>query len=81
MSVERNADKLHALLRQIVEARAAALLPLVDSIGTKPLRRDEREKLRTVLAGELVEKELDEQDEPTARGLVLEDVIDWLGHR
>jgi hypothetical protein len=76
-----NEDKVHDLLRQVVERRHADLLELVDVLDTRPLTDDEREELRGVIADELVEDELDAQDEPTPRGLLLEEVIDWLGHR
>jgi hypothetical protein len=69
-----------ALLRRIIERRKPGLSPLLNEIGRHRVSDDEREMLRGVVADELVEAGLRPNDEPTAYGLALEAVIDWLGH-
>lgn len=67
------------LVRQIAASRQPELLGLVDSIGVNRLTEDERESLRELVASELVDTGLSEDDDVTPHGLVLEGLIDWLG--
>jgi hypothetical protein len=73
--------QLHELLVELVGKHRPELLPLVKLIGLKPLSMEQREDLRSVVATELTESGLDINDEPTKRGLLLEELIDWLGDR
>lgn len=68
------------MLLEIVQLYRPDLLPLVESIERRLLTAEERETLREVVAKEFSEKELDTNYEPTARGLQLELLIDWLWH-
>jgi len=68
------------VLRRVVEKRDPALLTRLDSLADCPLTDDERESLRDLVADEFTERGLRNDDEPTAYGLVLESIIDWLGH-
>jgi hypothetical protein len=70
-------DRAKALLLEIVQRRDLSALFLIDRLGS--LSDDERETLRSVVADELVETGLGPDDEPNARGKVLEDLIDRLG--
>lgn len=67
------------LIRGIVAERRPDLVKLVDALPVDGLSDDLREVLRGIIADELVDKGLSEDDEPTPYGLVLEDLIDWLG--
>lgn len=69
------------LLRRVLEAQQPALLSLVDGMGERRLSDAEREVLRGEIATALVNEGLDLHDEPTAYGLDLEGIIDWLGHQ
>lgn len=62
-------------LREIVAARKPSMLPLVDRLGVVPLRIEEREELRDILADELCETGLDLNDEPNARGVLIDRII------
>jgi hypothetical protein len=44
------------------------------------LTNDQREELRQILTDELMETGLGDDDEPNERGLLLEELIDKLGH-
>ncbi len=69
-------------LRGVLATQRPDLLSMLEGIGKGARLPDgDREILREVVAAELVESELGPNDEPTPRGLMLEDVIDWLGHR
>jgi hypothetical protein len=67
-------------IREIVARRRPELVWLADQLGTYSLTSDEREDLRGVIAEELLEVGLDEQDQPTPKGLALERLIDLIGH-
>jgi hypothetical protein len=71
---------LQRLIREVVEVRAPEQLGVVDKLKSKPLDQDAREALREVLAEELVETGLQDDDEPNERGRLIEAAIDWLGH-
>jgi len=68
------------LLREVVSTHCPSLLPIVVSIGSADLTTDQREEIRNALAAELVQNGLGEDDEPNERGLLLERLIDLLGH-
>jgi hypothetical protein len=68
------------LLREILLRHRSPLSTMIDSIGIVPLTNEQREELRGVIADELVETGLGKDDEPNERGLLLERLIDRLGH-
>lgn len=70
-------DRVKALLLEIVQRRDPPAHFLLDRLGS--LSDHERETLRSLLADELVETGLGPDDEPNARGIELEDLIDRLG--
>jgi hypothetical protein len=63
------------LLERVIRSREPSLVPLLDRLGRLSLTEEEREDLRSVLADELCERGLDEEDEPTSYGRALDDVI------
>lgn len=67
-------------LREVISKQRLSLLPIIDSIGFIPLTTEQREELRVVLSDELVQTGLMENDEPNERGLLIENLIDRLGH-
>jgi hypothetical protein len=75
----RNNDERLALLREVVETHGRRSRSLVETIGTRLLTPEEREALRYLVSEELVRTGLGNDDEPNERGLLLEDLITWLG--
>lgn len=69
---------LAMILREVVAARSPALMHALDS-STK-LSGEDRESMRQALAAELAATGLAEDDEPNARGKLLEEIINRLGH-
>jgi hypothetical protein len=70
----------HARLAQIVERGEPPAMSLLPLLEQRQLTEDERERLRGIVADELVERGLDDEDEPNTYGLELERLIDALGH-
>lgn len=68
------------LLRKVLWKHRANLMVLVDALGSIPLSNEQREELREAIADELLETGLDKNDEPNEKGLLLEKLIDRLGH-
>lgn len=68
------------LLSDVVSKWRPELLPLLDVIGHVKLTLEQQEELRQVVAMELVDTGLSQDDEPNPRGLLLENLIDRLGH-
>ena len=79
-STRRDATSMR-ILRAVVTQRAPQHLVLVDALMDRPLTPEERELLREVVADEFIESGLGPDDEPNDRGLLLDDLIAWLGHR
>lgn len=67
-------------LREIVSRRIPSALDSVSDVGSSRLDAAAREMLRDCLIAELTECGLREDDEPTARGLEIEALIDMLGY-
>lgn len=63
------------LLARVVGSREPALVAFVQKLGQEPLKEEEREELRSVLADELCDRGLDDDDEPTVYGKALDDII------
>ena len=68
------------LIKEILSKHHPSLLPIMDSIGIVPISDEQREELRGAIADELLETALSKDDEPNKRGLLLEHLIDLLGH-
>ncbi len=69
------------LLHEAISKQQPHLLHLLNSLGRVPLSEEERTSLRLAVTGELCATGFEEHDEPNARGLRLEKLIDYLGHR
>jgi hypothetical protein len=67
-------------LRETLMNRAPEFLNLLDSPEDVRLSANQRDELRQIVTDEFCATGLRENDEPNARGLVLEDIIDRLGH-
>jgi hypothetical protein len=72
--------KLSALLSEVLWKRDPSLVGVVASLQDIQLTADQREELRQMVTDELMETGLRDDDEPNERGLLLEDLIDRLGH-
>jgi hypothetical protein len=79
MTLRRLSPSDEALLREVVAKHDPTLLSLIDYLGITEITEEEREKLRGLLASELCETGLAENDEPNQRGLLMDDLIDILG--
>ena len=69
------------LLREIISRRDGSALTLLDALWERRMTEDERERLRGLVADELVERGLEDDDEPTGYGLQLERLVDALGYQ
>ncbi len=74
-----SADR-RGLLTGLVGRRAPSLKGVLIRVGHQALADDEREALRDVVIAEFCEFGLGADDEPNEYGLLLEDLIDQLGH-
>jgi hypothetical protein len=63
------------LLVKIVTARDPALAAVVRKLDREPLSEKEREGLRSILADELCDRGLDDDDEPTSYGKALDGIL------
>ena len=72
--------KMSALLSEVLSKRNPSMMGIVASFQNVGLTDDQREELRQTLTDELIETGLREDDEPNERGLLLEELIDKLGH-
>ena len=72
--------KLSALLSEVVWKRNPDMIGIVASFQNVGLTETQREELRQTLTDELIDTGLRENDEPNERGLLLEELIDKLGH-
>lgn len=67
------------LLQEVILKHKPELTDLIAKIGIEPLTNEQREDIRITVATELSATGLDDNDEPNARGLLLEAIIDQLG--
>ncbi|HEX6903868.1 MAG TPA: hypothetical protein VF789_29425 [Thermoanaerobaculia bacterium] len=67
------------LLRAVISRREPRLLKIVETLEKAPLTDEQREMLREVLADELCESGLRDDDEPNELGTRLDDLIGRLG--
>jgi hypothetical protein len=72
--------KLSALLSEVLWKRDPSMIGIVASFQSAVLTNDQREELRQILTDELMDTGLGDDDEPNERGLLLEELIDKLGH-
>lgn len=77
-----NLLKLHEenIIRELLLQHKPSLLPILNSIGKEALTVEQRESLREVILDEFLQTGTEEDDEPNERGLMLEQLIDKLGH-
>ncbi len=68
------------LLSEVIWKHRPELIGVLGSLQDVKLTEDQREDLREVLTVEFAETGLSADDEPNARGLLLEDLIDRLGY-
>lgn len=80
MDSQQLSSTLKELLGGIILKHKPALMSVFELIGVQPLTEEQREALREIIAAELSESGLTENDEPNQRGLLIEELIDRLGH-
>lgn len=68
------------LLSEVIWKRHPELIGVLSSLQDGQLTEEQREELRQALTDEFTETGLRDDDEPNARGLLLEELIDRLGH-
>jgi len=68
-------ERDYELLAAVVQRWSPELDSLLPLLGRQRLSVTQREQLRGVLAKELIREGLDQDDEPTAYGLELDDLI------
>jgi hypothetical protein len=67
------------LLLTVVTKHLPELHPVVQEVGIKGLSADQRSALREAITSEFIETGLMPNDEPNARGLALEELLDEIG--
>lgn len=72
-------SKMAELLREVIWKRRPELTGALGSLQDVKLTEYQREDLRQMLTDEFIETGLCDDDEPNARGLLLEELIDRLG--
>lgn len=70
--------RMRELLMEVVGKHRPHLVSLLTSLQTIELNESQRDELRQVVTDELCETGFREDDEPNARGRLLEDLIDHL---
>lgn len=73
-------SKMSELLSEVLWKRDPSMIGVVASLQEVQLSEDQREELRQAITDELMETGLRDDDEPNERGLMLEELIDRLGH-
>ena len=76
--VKGRSAEVRRVMREIVEHRCPDHSLLLTET-TRKLTIDERDAIISALADELMAKGLEQTDEPTAYGLIIEDAIDLVG--
>jgi hypothetical protein len=72
--------KMIELLTEVIRKRCPHLIGLLASSQVTELTDFQRDELREAVTDEFCETGLREDDEPNERGLLLEDLVDRLGH-
>ena len=73
----KDLDRLR-MLRTIIAECEPELIPAVDRLGRRYLDPGDRERLEEALANALVEQEFPVDNEPSQRGLLIEDLLGWI---
>ena len=73
-------QEMAAVLREIIQSHRPDLLHIVHSPHDVQLTEQQRDDLRQAVTDEFCQTGLQENDEPNQRGLMLEELIDRLGH-
>jgi hypothetical protein len=73
-------SKMSDLLSEIIWKRCPDMIGVLGSLQDVQLTDYQRDELRQAVADEFSETGLRKDDEPNERGLLLEDLIDHLGH-
>ena len=68
------------VLREVVQDHRPDLLTILESRENIELTEQQRDDLRQAVTDEFCQTGLKENDEPNQRGLLLEKIIDRLGH-
>ena len=68
------------VLREVIQNHRPDLLTILDSPVDVELTEQQRDDLRQAVTDEFCQTGLKENDEPNQRGLLLEEIIDRLGH-
>lgn len=73
----RRTEKIR-LVREIIGKKRPDLLPLAKRVGIEVLTDKQLETLRDVVIDVFLAEGLQEDDEPNAKGIILDDAIDFL---
>jgi len=66
------------VLREVVAKRRPELVPLADRVGVEVLTEEQLDALSDVVLQEFLGEGLQEDDEPNAYGIRLDDLLGWL---
>jgi hypothetical protein len=72
--------EMAVLLREIIESHRPEMLGILDSPEDSRLTEQQRDHLRQEITDEFCRTGLQANDEPNQRGLLLEELVDRLGH-
>lgn len=67
------------LLLAVVTKHVPELHPVLEEVGIQGLNADQRSALREAITSEFIQTGLKPDDEPNARGLALEELVDKIG--
>lgn len=73
-------SEMAEMLSEVIWKRRPELIGVLGSLQDVQLTEYQREELRQAVTDEFTETGLRDDDEPNARGLLLEELIDRLGH-
>ena len=71
-------ERLRRVLREVVTSRSLELVATVDYDAMEKLTREQADQLERAILSEFIATGLGPGDEPNARGLALEDLLDEL---
>ena len=72
--------QLAELLGEIIRKRCPGAIGMMGSLPEVRLTKDQTEEVRQAVTDELIETGLADDDAPNERGLLIEELIDRLGH-
>ena len=73
-------QEMARLLREVIRDHRPDLLDILDAPENIQLTEQQRDDLRQAITDEFCKTGLQENDEPNRRGLLLEELIDRIGH-